>query len=303
MRALLAPGQGAQRSGMLLPWLADPAAADRLERWSDITGLDLRLLGTTADEAAIRETHVAQPLLVATALLALRRWLPTTEAVHAACGLVAGHSVGEFVAAAAAGVLTDDDAMRLVAIRGRAMSRACAPVGATGMTAILGGEDVAVAAAISAAGAVVATVNARGQVVAAGSAAALATLAANPPAGARLVALPVAGAFHTATMAAAVSDLRTAFDDITPGPVRVPMVLNRDGQITSDPGEVIAEMITQVAAPVRWDLCQAQIAASGVTEVIELPPSGTLTALARREMPTAARVPVNTPADLPGAES
>lgn len=303
MRALLAPGQGAQRSGMLLPWLAVPAAADRLEHWSAMTDLDLRLLGSTADETAIRDTHVAQPLLVATALLALRHWLPTTEAVSSACGVVAGHSVGEFVAAAAAGVLTDDDAMRLVAVRGRAMSRACAAAGATGMTAVLGGEDAEVTASITAAGAAVATVNASGQVVAAGSVAALAALAANPPRGARLVALPVAGAFHTATMAAAVSELRTAVAEVPIGSMRVPMVLNRDGQITSDPAEVMAEIITQIAAPVRWDLCQARIAACGATELVELPPAGTLTALARRQIPTLTRVPVTTPADLPGVAS
>jgi len=299
VRVVVAPGQGAQRPGMLTPWCDSPENTERIARWSALTGLDLLRLGTQAAAEEISDTAIAQPLLVVASLLALRTWLPTGSDVAAACAVVAGHSVGEFAAAAAAGVLTDDDAVCLVGIRGQAMARACGKPGATGMTAVLGGDRDEVLGAIVAAGAVPANVNGASQVVAAGSAEALTRLAAAPPRGARLIALPVAGAFHSPVMASAVTDLADAVAGITSRPAQVPMILNRDGVATTDPAVIMAELVSQTAAPVRWDLCQATMAQLGVTELIELAPAGTLAAIARRELPAVHLTGVNGPADLP----
>ena len=126
MLVLVAPGQGAQTPGFLTPWLDLPGAADRVAAWSDSIGLDLAHYGTQADADAIRDTAVAQPLLVAAGLLSTMALGDVTP------GAVAGHSVGEITAAAFAGVLDDSAALGLVRKRGLAMAEAAA-ITPTGM--------------------------------------------------------------------------------------------------------------------------------------------------------------------------
>ncbi|MDR2253603.1 MAG: ACP S-malonyltransferase [Bifidobacteriaceae bacterium] len=273
MRALVAPGQGAQKPGMLRPWL--PEAAPLLERWSEITQVDLIAAGTVWPAEAVRATEHAQPLLTAAALLSY-------QAVDQPFDLVAGHSVGEFAAAAIAGVISADDAMRAVAARGRAMA-ACAEAGApSGLAAVVGGSPDAVVAAISAAGAAVANCNGPGQIVAGGTLAALDRLAAAPPPRTRVVRLDVAGAFHTALMAPAEHVLRSTMRDMAIADAAVPLVSNRDGLALTS-GRLIAEaIIGQVAKPVRWDLVLERFQAHGIVHHLELAPAGVLTGLARR---------------------
>lgn len=201
MILLASPGQGAQTPGFLQPWLEIPGVADRLAWWSAVTGLDLARYGTTADAEEIRDTAVAQPLLVAAALAACE--VLYEDAVPDA---VAGHSVGELAAAAIAGVLTPEVALVLVRERGRAMAEAAA-VTETGMTAVLGGDTEEVLASIDKHGLTPANVNGAGQVVAAGTLERLARFADEPPAKARLRPLQVAGAFHTEHMEPAVGTL------------------------------------------------------------------------------------------------
>jgi len=291
---------------MLAPWLELPGFAASIRRSGEVTGLDLAAHGTTSDADTIRDTAVAQPLLVASALASLRAVLdvaadaPLGAAVAAQVDVAAGHSVGELAAAAVAGVLTDDEALALVTVRGAAMARAAAAT-PTGMSAVLGGDPDEVLAALDAHGLVPANVNGGGQVVAAGTLEALAAFAAAPPARARVIALQVAGAFHTEHMAPAVDELRSAAATVTPGAPGVTLLTNRDGSAV-DSGERALELIVaQVANPVRWDLCQTTMQDLGVTALLELAPGGVLTGLARRTLPGVETVAVKTPADLDAA--
>jgi [acyl-carrier-protein] S-malonyltransferase len=304
--AVVCPGQGAQSPGMLAPWLELPSVAESIARASRTAGLDLVAHGTTSDADTIRDTAVAQPLLVATALATVRAVLDLGPddalAVGAqdVVGVTAGHSVGELAAAAIAGVLTDDEALRLVAVRGAAMARAAA-VTPTGMCAVLGGDPDEVLSALASHGLVPANVNGGGQVVAAGTLDALAAFAAAPPAKARVIALQVAGAFHTEHMAPAVAELRAAADDVQPGEPQVRLLTNSDGTVTASGARALELIVAQVANPVRWDLCQATLLGLGVTGLLEVAPAGVLTGLARRTLPGVETVAVKTPADLDAA--
>ncbi|MFD4353707.1 ACP S-malonyltransferase [Nocardia sp. NPDC058518] len=295
MIALLTPGQGSQTPGMLTPWLALPGATDRLELWSKAAGLDLVRLGTTATAEEIVDTAVTQPLVVAAALLAFAEIAPGSIPADT---VVAGHSVGEFAAAAVAGVITADEAVALAAIRGREMAKACA-LEPTGMSAVLGGDEATVLARLAELDLVPANRNAVGQIVAAGRLEALAELAANPPEKARVRALPVAGAFHTVFMAPAQEAVADAIAQISPSdPIRT-LLSNFDGQPVTSGADAIEKLAAQVTRPVRWDLCNETVRAAAVSAVVELPPAGTLVGIAKRELKGTPNLALKTPEDLP----
>lgn len=280
---------------MLTSWLELPGAADRVALWSKASGLDLLRLGTTATAEEIVDTAVTQPLVVAAALLAFAE-IPQDSLP--ADTIVAGHSVGEFAAAAVAGVISADDAVALAAIRGAEMAKACA-LEPTGMSALLGGDEAAVLARLEELGLIPANRNAVGQIVAAGKLEALEALAANPPEKARVRALPVAGAFHTAFMAPAQDAVAEAIAKIgLSEPTRV-LLSNFDGAPVSSGQDAIDKLAAQVTRPVRWDLCTETIRAAGVSAVAELPPAGTLVGIAKRELKGTPNLALKTPADLP----
>jgi [acyl-carrier-protein] S-malonyltransferase len=292
---LVAPGQGSQTPGFLNPWLDLPGVADRLGAWSEVLGLDLVRLGTKADADEIRDTAVAQPLLVAGALLSAAELFDGGR--PAAVGTVAGHSVGEVAAAALAGTLTEHDAMALVRRRAEVMAEAAA-VTETGMSAVLGGDPAEVAARLDALGLTAANNNGAGQIVAAGTREQLAALAAEKPAKARVMPLKVAGAFHTHHMAPAVTAMAEAAGRVGVADPVVPFVSNADGEVVTDGQEIVRRLVSQVSNPVRWDLCMETFRRLGATALIELCPGGTLTGLARRGLPDVARVAVKTPDNL-----
>ncbi|MFD9861723.1 ACP S-malonyltransferase [Streptomyces alboflavus] len=297
MLVLVAPGQGAQTPGFLTPWLDLPGAADRLAAWSDAIGLDLAHYGTQGDEDAIRDTAVAQPLLVAAGLLS------AAALGDIAPGAVAGHSVGEITAAAYAGVLTEDDALRFVRKRGLAMADAAA-VTKTGMAALLGGDPEVTLPHLEKLGLTPANVNGAGQIVAAGTLEQLAALAEDKPEGVRkVVALKVAGAFHTEHMAPAVAKLEEAAAGLTVADPRLTYLSNRDGKAVSAGADVISRLVGQVANPVRWDLCMETFKELGVTALIEVCPGGTLTGLAKRALKGVTTLAVKTPDDLDAART
>lgn len=291
MILLAAPGQGAQTPGFLEPWLQVPGVADRLAWWSAVTGLDLVRYGTTAGAEEIRDTAVAQPLLVSAALAA-------AEALGGAPDAVAGHSVGELAAAAISGVLSAESALVFVRERGRAMAAAAA-VTETGMTAVLGGDPDEVLAAIDKHGLTAANVNGAGQVVAAGTVERLAALAEEPPDRARLRPLSVAGAFHTEHMAPAADALRAIAPGMPVADPAIKLLSNRDGAVVTSGRDYLERLVAQVSAPIRWDACQQTMRETlGVTAIIELPPAGTLAGIARRELRGTEVLALKTPEDL-----
>ena len=304
MLIITAPGQGAQTPGFLAPWLEVPGFAERLGAASELAGCDLIRYGTTAGADEIKDTAIAQPLLVAAALAVAGALaggpggLGGPGDVYA--DVAAGHSVGELAAGVLAGVLSADDAMRLVRVRGAAMAAASAAE-LTGMTAVLGGDEETVLAAIAGHGLTPANVNGAGQIVAAGAIADLESFAADPPAGARLRPLQVAGAFHTRYMAAAVAALRDAAAQVAVTDPHLTLLCNADGAAATTGKEWLERIVAQVAAPVRWDLCMRTMADLGVTALIELPPAGTLTGLARRALPGVAQLAIKTPDQLAAA--
>jgi [acyl-carrier-protein] S-malonyltransferase len=300
MLVIAAPGQGAQSPGFLSPWLELPGFAERVGAWSELAGVDLVKYGTTADADEIRDTAVAQPLLVAAAIAAAEALFGGLDQARVHTGAAAGHSVGELAAGVIAGVLTAEDAMRLVRVRGQAMAQAAA-IEATGMTAVLGGDEAGVLDSIEAHGLTPANINGAGQVVAAGTLEQLAAFAADPPAKARLRPLQVAGAFHTRHMAPAVDALRDAAATVRVSDPVLPLLSNQDGAAVRSGADWLERIVQQVSAPVRWNLCMRTMTGLEAGALIELPPAGTLTGLARRAMPGVALAALKTPGDIPEA--
>ncbi|MFT4199462.1 ACP S-malonyltransferase [Gordonia sp. (in: high G+C Gram-positive bacteria)] len=295
MLTLLAPGQGSQTPGMLAEWLELDGARDRLAAWSELAGLDLERLGTTATADEITDTAVTQPLVVASALLAYDAL--ATQSPLAPDTIVAGHSVGELAAAAIAGVITPDEAVTLAAVRGAEMARACA-LEPTTMAAVLGGDEEQVLARLDELELVPANRNAVGQIVAAGKVDAIDELVANPPEKARTRKLAVAGAFHTAFMAPAQDAVAAAAAKITPADPTFTLLSNSDGKAVTSGTEALEKLVAQVTRPVRWDLCSVTMRDAGTTAIVELPPAGTLVGIAKRELKGTPTLALKTPEGL-----
>ena len=300
MLVLVCPGQGSQTPGFLTPWLELPGVRDRLGWLSAVAGLDLVAHGTVSDAEAIKDTAVAQPLIVGAGLVSLLGLFDQPGGAPGAVGAVgatAGHSVGEITAATVAGALSAEQAMVFVRERGRAMAAASA-VTPTGMSAVMGGDPDELAASLQQHGLTAANNNGGGQVVAAGTLEQLAAFAAEPPAKVRVIPLKVAGAFHTSHMAPAVEVLDGYARAISTRDPAVPLLSNRDGVVVESGREVLDRLVQQVSNPVRWDLCMRTFADLGVTGLIEIPPAGTLTNLAKRNLPGVEVLALKTPDDL-----
>ena len=300
MLAIVCPGQGSQSPGFLTPWLEVDGVRDQLVRLSDSTGIDLVAHGTTSDAETIKDTAIAQPLIVGAGLISLPPLLGDATTTMDGVGLVAGHSVGEITASAAAGVLDAGDAVVFVRERGRAMATASAAT-PTGMAAVLGGDPDDVLATLERHGLTPANVNGAGQTVAAGTLEQLETLKADPPAKARVIPLQVAGAFHTVPHGARSQRPRGAGrDHATQVPGHAPLQRGRTGRHYGR--EVLDRLVRQVSNPVRWDLCMETMLELGVTGLVELPPAGTLVGLAKRAMKGVETLALKTPDDLEAAQ-
>ena len=298
MIVVVCPGQGSQTPGFLEPWLAEGDYRSRLGEMSEAIGLDLEAHGTSSDADTIRDTSIAQPLIVAAGLLTLGVLLG--DGRREKIGGIAGHSVGEVTAAAATGILSTADAMTLVRERGLAMASAAA-LEPTGMSAVIGAEETELLALLDALGLSPANFNGAGQIVVAGSLEGLAALASAPPARSRVVPLQVAGAFHTRYMLPAVERLRAVAATMPQNDPDLTLWSNRDGSTVESGASFIDLLVGQVSSPVRWDKTMDAFAAAGVTGVIEIAPAGALVGLAKRGLKGVPTVAVKTPDDLAAA--
>ena len=293
MLVVLCPGQGSQTPGFLEPWLELDSFASVVSSLSEASGLDIAKHGTESDADTIRDTAVAQPLIVAASI---------ASALELGSGFsaVAGHSVGEFAAAALAGILTPEDAIRAVSVRSRAMAAAAA-LEPTSMAAVLGGEQSVVLERLEQLDLYPANFNGAGQIVAAGSAEAIAALVAEGPAGARVIQLQVAGAFHTHYMEPAVAELAGFAAGLETGNPTRRIWSNQAGQEITDGREYVDLLVGQVASSVRWDACMQSFAEAGVTAVLEVSPAGALAGLAKRALPGVEILALKTPDQLDAA--
>ncbi len=282
---------------MLSPWLVDASAHRLVDELSIIAELDLRDLGLNASDETIRATEIAQPLLLTASLLSWQALLDSGGGLAKEIGdfdlvAVAGHSVGEFAAAVVAGAISTGDAMRLVAARGRAMADAAQAGPPTGMSAVLGGSPEDVTTTIESLGLVAANINSEGQVVAAGELNGLERLGENPPTGARVRPLSVAGAFHSRFMQPAAAEFARVASEIKFDNPKKIFVSNEDGVIIEDGDSLRQHLIRQISNPVNWLACQRRFEQLGIEQLIELAPSGTLSAISKRQTPQISPCPI-----------
>lgn len=302
MIVVICPGQGSQTPGFLSPWLEIPSFKSSIELMQTASGIDLTDHGTVSDADTIRDTAVAQPLIVAAGVATLNTLLDGKTAAEAGIAGVSGHSVGEITAAVASGVFDAETGIKFVNERGQAMAKAAA-LEPTSMAAILGGDQAEVEAKLAELELEPANYNGSGQIVAAGSVAAINQLQANPVTGTRVIPLQVAGAFHTRFMKPAVETLRNYSHTIEINDPTVKLWSNNGGRQITSGSEFVELLVNQVSSPVRWDLCMAAMVEAGVTAVIELAPAGTLVGLAKRAMPGIETLAVKTPENLEAALS
>lgn len=268
----------------------------------EASGIDLVTHGTVSDADTIRDTAIAQPLIVAAGVATLAAMLDGKSAAESGIAGVSGHSVGEITAAVVSGVFDAETGIKFVNERGQAMAKAAA-LEVTSMAAVLGGDQSVVEAKLASLELEPANYNGSGQIVAAGTAAAIAELQANPVAGTRVIPLQVAGAFHTRFMKPAVETLREYSKTIQIADPEIALWSNNGGRKISSGSEFVELLVNQVSSPVRWDLCMESMVKAGVTGIIELAPAGTLVGLAKRAMPGIESVAVKTPENLEAALS
>lgn len=297
--AVVFPGQGSQFAGMADPWTTHAAGKAVFAEASDAMAADV--VAGCRDQELLATTEFVQPALLACDVAAFR----VLEAEGRTFLGAAGHSLGEFAALVAAGVLSFTEAMRVVLVRGRAMQRAGEERPGT-MTALVG-ADVEDARALCdrARGddvLVVANENSSQQVVISGSVAAIerAELLAKDRR-IRAVRLAVAGAFHSPLMLPAAEPIAQAVADVAFRPPRFPVAENVVGALVDDPPELQRLLSLQVVSPVRWSACARALADAGATVFIEAGPGDVLTRLAKRVVPGADAVAVASPAAAAGA--
>jgi [acyl-carrier-protein] S-malonyltransferase len=303
--AFVFPGQGSQAVGMGKALAATFACARAVfDEVDAVLGDNLSAVMWEGPAERITLTENAQPALVAVSLAAMRV-LETEAGVSLArdAQFVAGHSVGEYSALAAAGALSLADAVRLVRIRGRAMQQVV-PIGAGAMAALIGVEfeQAAAIAADAAQGEVVqaANDNGGGQVVVSGHKGAVerAVEIAKAKGVRRAMMLPVSAPFHSALMAPAAEVMREALAKITIRPPTVPLVANVLARPTQDPAQIMDGLVDQVTGTVRWRESVLFMAAAGVATFYEVGSGKVLSGLVKRISESAIGVPVGTPEDV-----
>ena len=300
MLAIVCPGQGSQTAGFFTPWLELPEFRASIEAQQAASGLSLIEHGTLSDADTIRDTAVAQPLIVSAGVASLAALFGENGAVTASIAGVAGHSVGEITAAVAAGIFTAEQGISFVKARSIAMAKA-ASLQSTSMAAVVGGDQAVVEARLAELELEPANYNGGGQIVAAGATEAIARLQAEGIAGSRVIPLQVAGAFHTRFMQPAVAELAEYAGTLEIADPKRYLWSNAGGKLIKSGPDFISLLVKQVSSPVRWDLTMAAMVEAGITAIIEVCPGGTLTGLAKRSMPGVETLALKSPEQLDAA--
>jgi [acyl-carrier-protein] S-malonyltransferase len=282
--AFVFPGQGSQAIGMLNGFADNAVVRDTVAEASDVLGLDIAKLIAEGPKEALDLTTNTQPVMLTAAVAFYRAWI---AAGGSAPALVAGHSLGEYSALVASGVIAFKDAVPLVRFRAKVMQEAV-PVGQGGMAAILGlsDDDVRAVCAEAAQGDVVEAVNfnAPAQVVIAGSKAAIerACEVAKAKGAKRALILPVSAPFHSSLLKPASDRLETYLADVAFNAPIIPVINNVDVAIVNDPAAIKNALVRQAAGAVRWVETVQKLSAEGVTHVVECGPGKVLTGLTKR---------------------
>lgn len=284
--AFVFPGQGSQAIGMLNGFAGNPVVQDTIAEASDALQMDLGKLISEGPKEDLDLTTNTQPVMLTAAVATYRAWIAAGGKQPA---IVAGHSLGEYSALVAAGVIAFKDAVPLVRFRAQAMQSAV-PVGQGGMAAILGLSDADVVAACVEAAAATSEVveavnfNAPAQVVIAGSKAAVerACELAKAKGAKRALPLPVSAPFHSSLLKPASDQLRTYLANVSFSAPAIALINNVDVAIVTDPASIKDALVRQAASPVRWVETVNAIAASGITQVIECGPGKVLAGLTKR---------------------
>lgn len=287
------PGQGAQEVGMGRDvYEAHAPARTLFDRADAILGRPLTRMCFEGPAEDLNRTLNAQPAIYVTSLALLAVALESGAIPDAAC--VAGHSLGEYTALAAAGALDFEAGLRLVETRGR-LTQAAADAHPGGMAAVLGLDEDAAAAVARDAGAELCNINAPGQIVLGGARDAIerACALAVERGARRAVPLDVTGAFHTSLMQPAVDAFAAAVAATAIVAPRVPFIANRSAAPVTDPAEIGGELVYQLTHPVRWVQCVEWMAANGIASVIEIGPGRVLSGLIKRIAPALALRNIN----------
>jgi len=282
--AFLFTGQGAQAVGMLNGFAGNPVVDQTVQEASDALGFDLQRLIADGPKEDLDLTTNTQPVMLTAAVAVCRAWI---AAGGPAPSVVAGHSLGEYSALVAAGVIPFADAVPLVRFRAQSMQDAV-PVGQGGMAVILGlqADDVRAVCAEAAQGEVVEAVNFNEptQIVIAGHTAAVerACEIAKAKGAKRAMKLSVSAPFHSSLLKPASDRLREYMRTLTFAVPQIPVINNVDVVVLNDPEQIKDALVRQAAGPVRWVETMQKMAQDGVTQVIECAPSKTLVGMAKR---------------------
>lgn len=303
--ALLFPGQGSQKVGMGSQLVHDfPAARNVFEQADSALGMNLTRLCFEGPEDELRMTANTQPAILTTSIAA---WRALQSEFAVTPELAAGHSLGEYSALVAAGALDFEDAVKAVRERGRLMQQACPP-GQGAMAALIGLDPEVVGEVCAAASSgseivVAANLNAPGQIVVAGHAAAVkrAVAMAKERGGRMSVELNVSAPFHCPLMKPAQQAMRPVLAGLKVKPLTFGVIANATAQINHDPARVVALLLEQITAPVRWEESMRTLAGAEITNAIELGAGRVLAGLMRRISRDVNVVGVEDPASLAAA--
>jgi len=297
--AVVAPGQGSQQPAMFNSWIEIPENYQKLKEFSEISNLDLIYFGTKATKEEISNTEITQPLLTALSLISFANLnLDDKSSV-----IFAGHSVGEFSASTFSEFLTEEQAMRLVTLRGKLMNDATKESEQTGMAAVLGGDKNIIIERLKEIQLYAANINSQGQIIASGKLSKINELIRNPIEKTKVIKLDVSGAFHTPYMQNAKDKFETEMKNQKFQDSNLKLLSNYDGKLISNSQDLKSKITNQLTNSVRWDLCQETMMNSEVTGLLEVAPGGVLSGIAKKAMNQVEVMAIKTPDDIESANA